>query len=186
MIAMTTNSSMSVKPLTFKTGLVRISRVNEGLMGACVSDVPRFGWGGNILVVCITVAELLVDSTDRTLPLDAARFRENRSRVRMQLGTLRLAVFAVQHSFLPFSLSSVLAPAIPLLIGDLGLSAFEERPSASWPQCKDRGKSAFRRMIASPATQAGSNVVLVDVRPMVVAIGCDALVGAWRHLTRVV
>ena len=105
MMAITTNSSMRVKPLTFRTGSVRISRVDEELMGNGVSDVPRFGWRGNILVVRITVAELLVDSTDRLLPLDVPRFRENRSRVRVQLGTLSRVVFAVQHSFLPFSLS---------------------------------------------------------------------------------
>lgn len=76
--------------------------------------------------------------------------------------------------------------AIPLPITDFSLSAFEERPSPMLPKCKDRGKSAFRRMIASPAKPAASSVVLVDVCPMVVAIGCDALVRAWRHLTRMV
>ena len=31
-----------------------------------------------------------------------------------------------------------------LIVGDLGLSAFEDKLSASWPLCNDRDESAFR------------------------------------------
>jgi chromosome partitioning protein len=82
------------------------------------------------------------------------------------------------------STASLFAPAISLLVGDLGLSAFEDKLSASWPLCNDRDESAFRvisafhRMIASAATEAGSDVVLVDVGPNLGAINRAVLIAA--------
>ena len=82
------------------------------------------------------------------------------------------------------STASLFAPAISLLVGDLGLSAFEDKLSASWPLCNDRDESAFRvisafhRMIASAATEAGSDVVLADVGPNLGAINRAVLIAA--------
>lgn len=80
------------------------------------------------------------------------------------------------------SVPSLFAPAISLLVGDLGLSAFEDKLSASWPLCNDRDESAFRvisafhRMIAAAAAQAEADIVLVDVGPNLGAINRAALI----------
>lgn len=73
---------------------------------------------------------------------------------------------------------------ISLLVGDLGLSAFEDKLSANWPLCNDREESAFRiisafhRMIQSAAAEARSDVVLVDVGPNLGAINRAVLIAA--------
>jgi cellulose biosynthesis protein BcsQ len=73
---------------------------------------------------------------------------------------------------------------ISLLVGDLGLSAFEDKLSASWPLCNDRDESAFRvisaffRMIIAGASQVHADVVLVDVGPNLGAINRAALIAA--------
>lgn len=80
--------------------------------------------------------------------------------------------------------ASLFASPISLLVGDLGLSAFEDKLSASWPLCNDRDESAFRvisafhRMIVSAATEAGSDVVLLDVGPNLGAINRAVLIAA--------
>lgn len=80
------------------------------------------------------------------------------------------------------SASSLFPSGISLLVGDLGLSAFEDKLSASWPLCNDRDESAFRvisafhRMISTAAEGAEAHVVLVDVGPNLGAINRAALI----------
>ncbi len=80
--------------------------------------------------------------------------------------------------------ASLFDPAISLLVGDLGLSTFEDKLSANWPLCNDRDESAFRvisafhRMIVSAANEAGADVVLVDVGPNLGAINRAVLIAA--------
>ncbi len=103
------------------------------------------------------------------------------------LGSLRPIIRGIGDLRLPHlqpvpSTASLFAPAISLLVGDLGLSAFEDKLSTSWPLCNDRDESAFRvisafhRMIASAAAQAGSDIVLVDVGPNLGAINRAVLI----------
>lgn len=81
-----------------------------------------------------------------------------------------------------FNAASMFSPSISLLVGDLGLSAFEDKLSASWPLCNDRDESAFRvisaffRMIVAGASQVNADVVLVDVGPNLGAINRAALI----------
>ncbi len=69
-----------------------------------------------------------------------------------------------------------------LLAGDLGLSSFEDKLSASWPLCNDRDESAFRvvsafyRMMKLAAVQVQPHVILVDVGPNLGAINRAALI----------
>jgi chromosome partitioning protein len=80
------------------------------------------------------------------------------------------------------SVTPLLDPPISLLVGDLGLSAFEDKLSASWPLCNDRDESAFRvvsafhRMIVRAAEEAGADVALVDVGPNLGAINRAVLI----------
>jgi len=82
------------------------------------------------------------------------------------------------------TVSSLFAAPISLLVGDLGLSTFEDKLSASWPLCNDRDESAFRvisafhRMISSAALTAQADVVLVDVGPNLGAINRAVLIAA--------
>lgn len=83
-----------------------------------------------------------------------------------------------------FDAASLFSPTISLLIGNLGLSAFEDKLSASWPLCNDRDESAFRvvsaffRMIVAGASQMNAEVVLLDVGPNLGAINRAALIAA--------
>ncbi len=77
--------------------------------------------------------------------------------------------------------------SIGLIVGDLGLSAFEDRLSDAWPRCLDRGPAAFRvisafwRALDQAARQREADVVLVDVGPNLGAINRAALIAA-RHV----
>ncbi len=61
--------------------------------------------------------------------------------------------------------------AIRLLVGDLGLSRFEDRLSQDWPRCLDRDEAAFRvltafyRMIQMASEGRPADAVLIDVGP---------------------
>lgn len=82
------------------------------------------------------------------------------------------------------SAASLFDPRISLLVGDLGLSAFEDKLSASWPLCNDRDESAFRvisafyRMIDFAVAQTHADVVLLDVGPNLGAINRAVLIAA--------
>jgi cellulose biosynthesis protein BcsQ len=74
--------------------------------------------------------------------------------------------------------------SVSLLVGDLGLSAFEDKLSINWPLCNDRDESAFRvisafhRMILSAAQQVAADIVLIDVGPNLGAINRAVLIAA--------
>lgn len=73
---------------------------------------------------------------------------------------------------------------IGLLVGDLGLSIFEDKLSDSWPRCHDGDESAFRiisafyRMMVSAADTRQADVVLIDVGPNLGAINRAALIAS--------
>jgi cellulose biosynthesis protein BcsQ len=73
---------------------------------------------------------------------------------------------------------------IGLIVGDLGLSAFEDKLSDAWPRCLDRDEAAFRiisafwRALDQAARQREAGVVLVDVGPNLGAINRAALIAA--------
>ncbi len=73
---------------------------------------------------------------------------------------------------------------IGLIVGDLGLSLFEDKLSDAWPRCLDRDESAFRILsafyrILAGATQAeGADVTLIDVGPNLGAINRAAILAA--------
>lgn len=82
------------------------------------------------------------------------------------------------------SSASFFSSEVSLLVGDLGLSAFEDRLSINWPLCNDRDESAFRvisafhRMILSAAQQVSADIVLIDVGPNLGAINRAVLIAA--------
>jgi len=71
-----------------------------------------------------------------------------------------------------------------LLPGDLALSRFEDKLSASWPNCHNRDEAAFRtltafyRLIRNAATEANAEIVLVDIGPNLGAINRATLLAA--------
>ena len=76
------------------------------------------------------------------------------------------------------------ADNIGLIVGDLGLSLFEDKLSDAWPRCLDRDESAFRiisafyRILAQGAKTAQSGLVLVDVGPNLGAINRAAMIAS--------
>ncbi|MCX6030113.1 MAG: AAA family ATPase [Chloroflexi bacterium] len=73
---------------------------------------------------------------------------------------------------------------IGLVVGDLGLSAFEDKLSDAWPRCLDGDESAFRiisafyRLLLQAARAREADVVLLDVGPNLGAINRAALIAA--------
>jgi cellulose biosynthesis protein BcsQ len=73
---------------------------------------------------------------------------------------------------------------LALLVGDLGLSSFEDELSSEWPGCLDgkersfRVISAFWRMLQKAATEYEAEVVLIDLGPNLGAINRAALIAA--------
>ena len=78
--------------------------------------------------------------------------------------------------------SPLFSSGISLLVGDLGISAFEDKLSTNWPLCNDKDESAFRvisafhRLITRAAEAAAAEIVLVDVGPNLGAINRAALI----------
>ncbi|NPV51899.1 MAG: AAA family ATPase [Firmicutes bacterium] len=77
-----------------------------------------------------------------------------------------------------------IADNIGLIVGDLGLSTFEDDLSAQWPACLDGKERAFRvisafwRLILQGAEEQGSDLALIDVGPNLGAINRAALIAA--------
>nr|MDQ2696218.1 AAA family ATPase [Pseudomonadota bacterium] len=76
---------------------------------------------------------------------------------------------------------------IGLLVGDLGLSVFEDKLSDAWPRCHDRDESAFRvtsafyRAVERAAEKREAELVLIDVGPNLGAINRAAIIAS-RHV----
>lgn len=76
------------------------------------------------------------------------------------------------------------ADGVGLLVGDLGLSRFEDRLSSAWPECHDRSESAFRvltafyRLIERAVESFRADVALIDVGPNLGAINRAALIAS--------
>ncbi len=73
---------------------------------------------------------------------------------------------------------------IGLLVGDLGLSSFEDKLSDAWPRCQDRDESAFRilsafyRLLESASLAREAELVLIDVGPNLGAVNRAAIIAA--------
>lgn len=70
-----------------------------------------------------------------------------------------------------------------LIAGDLGLSTFEDKLSAAWPNCHNRDESAFRTMTAfhrlvQNGADRGAEMILIDVGPNLGAINRSALIAS--------
>ena len=75
-------------------------------------------------------------------------------------------------------------PYLDLVPGDIALSSFEDELSAQWPNCLDgkerafRVTSAFWRILQRAASQAGAQVILMDLGPNLGAINRAAVIAA--------
>ncbi len=77
---------------------------------------------------------------------------------------------------------------VGLMVGDLGLSRFEDKLSDAWPRCFQGDESAFRitsafyRAILKAGEAWSADLVLIDVGPNLGAINRAAIIGA-EHIT---
>ncbi len=77
-----------------------------------------------------------------------------------------------------------IANKLRLLVGDLGLSNFEKKLSAAWPDCMAgdesafRAESAFHRLLRRAADKQKADLVLIDVGPNLGAINRAVLIAA--------
>lgn len=71
-----------------------------------------------------------------------------------------------------------------LVVGDLGLSRFEDKLSDAWPRCHNRDESAFRvmtafhRLIEKAAELQNAELALIDVGPNLGAINRAAIIAS--------
>ena len=76
------------------------------------------------------------------------------------------------------------AANLGLVVGDLGLSGFEARLSAAWPDCLSRDEAAFRtesafhRTILAAASRQKADLALIDVGPNLGAVNRAAILAA--------
>ncbi|WP_018290404.1 ParA family protein [Verrucomicrobium sp. 3C] len=74
--------------------------------------------------------------------------------------------------------------SVDLLVGDLGLSGFEDKLSDAWPRCLDGDEAAFRtisafyRALLAAAQSQEADLILVDVGPNLGAINRAAIIAA--------
>ena len=77
---------------------------------------------------------------------------------------------------------------IGLVVGDLGLSRFEDKLSDAWPRCLNKDESAFRiisafyRVLFQAAQTVEAELILIDVGPNLGAINRAAIITA-EHIT---
>ena len=77
-----------------------------------------------------------------------------------------------------------IADNIGLIVGDLGLSIFEDKLSDAWPRCHDGDESAFRiissffRMLVDAAEIRQADLALIDVGPNLGAINRAAIIAS--------
>lgn len=77
-----------------------------------------------------------------------------------------------------------ISSSIGLIVGDLGLSDFEDRLSDSWPKCLGgdeaafRATSAFYRIVERAGDETGADLALIDVGPNLGAINRAAIIAA--------
>lgn len=73
---------------------------------------------------------------------------------------------------------------VGLVVGDLGLSLFEDKLSEAWPRCLDKKQdavrviSAFYRILLNVSQRQRADMVLIDVGPNLGAINRAALIAA--------
>ena len=78
----------------------------------------------------------------------------------------------------------IVSDNIALVVGDLGLSSFEDRLSDAWPRCHSRDEAAFRttsafyRALERAAGEFEAEVVLIDVGPNLGAINRSAIIAS--------
>jgi cellulose biosynthesis protein BcsQ len=81
-----------------------------------------------------------------------------------------------------------ISDSLGLIIGDLGLSGFEDKLSDAWPRCHDGDEASFRimsalyRLIDQAAAARGAQLALIDVGPNLGAINRAAIIAA-RYVT---
>lgn len=77
----------------------------------------------------------------------------------------------------------MITPQLGIIVGDLGLSRFEDKLSDAWPRCHNRDESAFRTMTAfhrlvQRGADWGADLVLIDVGPNLGAINRSAMIAS--------
>jgi len=77
-----------------------------------------------------------------------------------------------------------ISDGVGLVVGDLGLSSFEDKLSDAWPRCHDGDESAFRiisafyRLLQEAARSRDAELILMDVGPNLGAINRAAIIAA--------
>lgn len=85
---------------------------------------------------------------------------------------------------IPYPHIEDIADNIGLIVGDLGLSMFEDKLSDAWPRCNSRDESAFRimsafyRILLRATETRQADIVLIDVGPNLGAINRAAIIAS--------
>jgi len=157
---------------------------NKGGVGK-TSLVYHLAWMFAELGVDVIAADLDPQANLSSIFLDEERLEElwaNGDQRETILGVIRPILRGIGDIQQPH-LERV-SSSISLIVGDLGLSGFEDKLSDAWPRCHDADESAFRtitgfyRALLLASRQAGSDLVLVDVGPNLGAINRAAILSA--------
>lgn len=157
---------------------------NKGGVGK-TSLVYHLAWMFAELGVPLVAADLDPQANLTSMFLDEERLEElwpEGDHPRSILGAIRPILKGTGDIMKPHI--EEIASHIGLVVGDLGLSNFEDKLSSAWPLCNDGDESAFRiisafyRLLAQAAEDREAELVLLDVGPNLGAINRAAIIAA--------
>ncbi len=160
---------------------------NKGGVGK-TSLVYHLAWMYQELGVTVIAADLDPQANLTSMFLEEDRLEKvwpDGEHPRSILGSVR-PILKGTGDIQPPSVESI-TENLGLIIGDLGLSGFEDRLSDAWPRCNDGDEAAFRtisalfRIIYAAAQQHGSSLALIDIGPNLGAINRAAMI-ATQHI----
>lgn len=160
---------------------------NKGGVGK-TSLVYHLAWMYAGLGLCVLAADLDPQANLTSMFLDEDRLEElwpEEEHPLSVVGAVRPILRGTGDLLSPH-IESV-ADNIGLVVGDLGLSLFEDKLSDAWPRCLDRDESAFRimsafhRILLLGADELQAHLVLIDVGPNLGAINRAAIIAS-QHI----
>ena len=159
---------------------------NKGGVGK-TSLVYHLAWMFNELGVRVVAADLDPQANLTSMFLDEDRLEAiwpDNNHPNTILGTIEPILKGIGDIANPHIETIPEADNIGLIVGDLGLSTFEDKLSDAWPRCHDGDEAAFRvvssfyRILLKGCETKNAELALIDVGPNLGAINRAAIISA--------
>lgn len=147
--------------------------------------VYHLAWMYAELGINVIAADLDPQANLTSMFLDEERLLEiwpDNEHLQSILGTIRPILKGTGDIAAPYVEN--ISDRLGLIVGDLGLSGFEDKLSDAWPRCHDGDEAAFRvmsalyRIVKQAAEAREADIALIDVGPNLGAINRAAMITA--------